>query len=39
VHCIAVGGFGNLSNPEGPGTLIEHWNGTAWSLLTPGVST
>jgi len=36
--CIAVGGFGNLGNPSSPRTLIEHWNGTAWSLLTPATS-
>ncbi len=36
--CTAVGGFGNLGNPESPSTLVEHWNGSAWSLVTPAAS-
>jgi hypothetical protein len=36
--CIAVGGFGDLDNPESPSTLAERWNGSAWSLVTPAVS-
>ena len=38
LDCMAVGGFGNLDNPESPSTLIEHWNGSAWSLVTPAAS-
>jgi len=33
--CIAVGGFGGLDNPHGPKALIEHWNGSAWSIWPP----
>ena len=33
--CTAVGGFGNLDKPATPHTLIEHWNGSAWSLISP----
>jgi hypothetical protein len=32
--CMAVGGFGNLESPASPHPLIEHWNGSAWSLMT-----
>src|SRR6266536_1501367 len=38
LDCTAVGGFGDLDNPESPSTLIEHWNGSAWSLVTPAAS-
>jgi len=37
-NCLAVGGFGDLGNAANPGTLIEHWNGSVWSLITPVVS-
>jgi len=30
-NCWAVGYYYNGSNPQ---TLIEHWNGTAWSIVT-----
>ncbi len=36
--CTAVGGFGDLDNPQSPSTLVEHWNGSAWSLVTPAAS-
>jgi hypothetical protein len=32
--CTAVGSFGDLDNPESPSTLVERWNGSAWSLVT-----
>ena len=28
-NCWAVGEWGS---PTGPRTLIEHWNGSAWSI-------
>jgi hypothetical protein len=30
--CVAVGGYGNPSSV--PQTLVESWNGTAWSVVT-----
>jgi hypothetical protein len=31
--CMAVGGSGNLSRRSSQRALIEHWNGSTWSLL------
>jgi hypothetical protein len=36
--CVAVGSFGNLDSPASPHVLIEHWNGSAWSLVTPATA-
>ncbi len=36
--CMAVGGFGDLDNPQSPSVLVEHWDGSAWSLVVPAAS-
>src|SRR6266496_1480047 len=39
--CTAVGAGGRLTPPgsaDGASTLVEHWNGSAWSLVTPAAS-
>jgi hypothetical protein len=35
---MAVGGFGDLDIPESHSTPVEHWNGSAWLLVTTAAS-